>query len=330
MIAQIDINYIKKKPTKLVSRLLSYSLFEGRSVTTKGQWINSYIFFQYRLINALPQIKKVRKPIFIIGTGRSGTTLLGVLLSLHNHVGFLNEPKLLWHSIYPNEDLIGSYSKGPARYRLTSEDATPDVIISTHKIYGAYLTAVCSNRVVDKYPELIFRIPFVKQIFPDAKFIFLVRNGWDTCCSIKKWSDRKKVHKTDEVHDWWGINNRKWHLLLEQVVTQDEAFSDILTAVKAYTQHTDMALIEWIVTMREGLKQMDKYGDCMKMIKYEDLLRYPEKILTDILDFCQLSSDSVFMDYAKATIRPPMPYEKFTLGKEIKPLFDETMQKLGY
>ncbi len=101
MPAQLDSLYIRTRPTKAVSRLISYALFEGRPLTTRGRWINPLVFALSGTLKTLPQIKKVKKPIFIIGMGRSGTTILGVVMSMHRDVGFLNEPKALWHSIYP-------------------------------------------------------------------------------------------------------------------------------------------------------------------------------------------------------------------------------------
>ena len=43
MIPQIDRRYVKERPTKLFSRLVSYALFEGRPLTTKGRWINPLV-----------------------------------------------------------------------------------------------------------------------------------------------------------------------------------------------------------------------------------------------------------------------------------------------
>ncbi len=190
MIAQIDDRYLNTRFWNLWSRMESYVFFEGRPLTTRGRWINPLVFAQFHIWKRLPQVKKVKKPIFILGTGRSGTTVLGIVLSMHREVGFLNEPKALWHAIHPREDLIGNYTLDAACYRLGTADATDLRRKWIHRIYGVYLSATFSTRVVDKYPELIFRVPFIKALFPDAKFIFLMRNGWDTCRSIVGWSMR--------------------------------------------------------------------------------------------------------------------------------------------
>ena len=258
MVAQIDSLYLKTHPSKVISRLISYVLFEGRPVTTKGQWINPLVLSLFSLEKRLPQLKKVSKPVFIIGTGRSGTTILGVVMSMHKDVGFLNEPKALWHKIYDREDLVGSYSRGVANYRLTESDVTQEVLKSAHRLFGAYLTAVASSRVVDKYPEQVFRIPFIRQIFPDAKFIFLVRNGWDTCHSIEKWSQRLGTQVRDETHDWWGVDDRKWHLLVDRLVSQDADLSPHISTIKGFKAHSDRSAVEWILTMKEGLHWLEK------------------------------------------------------------------------
>ncbi|MEO0704359.1 MAG: sulfotransferase [Cyanobacteria bacterium J06649_5] len=280
MVAQLDSLYIRTSPYKAAVRLLSYVFFEGRPLTTKGQWINPLVLTLFKIQKKLPQLKRVKKPIFIIGTGRSGTTILGKLLSMHRDVGFLNEPKALWHAIYPAEDLVGSYCRGTAHYRLGDDEASEGVKTVAHKLFGAYLAISTSRRVVDKYPELVFRIPFVQSLFPDAKFIFLVRNGWDTCQSIEGWSERLGVEVNAEQHDWWGADNRKWNLLWEQVISNDDALQGAIPEKGKLENPLDMAALEWIVSMREGLALMRQFPENIQMIRYEDLVASPETSLS--------------------------------------------------
>jgi predicted ATPase len=238
VIAGLDPLYIKTRPTKVVPRLISYALFEGRPPATRGKWINPLVFANFALDMRLPQLRKVEKPIFIIGMGRSGSTILGMLMSMHRDVGYLNEPKALWHAVYPHEDIHANYSKGPARYSLDESAATEEVRRRAHRLLGAYLWAVASSRVVDKYPELVFRVPFVRAIFPDARFIFLVRNGRDTCRSINQYVEQKGIQKPDGgTQNWWGANTRKWELMLKQLVPKEEALADILRGRRVKPSH---------------------------------------------------------------------------------------------
>lgn len=330
MIAQLNRLYVKTRPAKVWSRLVGYAFFEGRPLTTRGRWINPVVFSLFALAKRLPALKKVEKPVFVLGTGRSGTTILGVVLSMHRHVGFLNEPKALWHKIHPEEDIIGNYATGPARYRLTADDANNEAVRTARRLFGAYLFASLSRRVVDKYPELVFRVPFVRAIFPDARFLFLVRNGLDTCLSIERWSQLHGVGVGNERQDWWGLNNRKWELLVDQLVQTDGYFSGAAEEIKRLDNHKDMAALEWIITMREGLKALREFPDHIHMVRYEDLLAKPVETLGALLDFCDLKPDEVMLGFARKTLAPGPPKEPFAVHPALEPLFMETMRALDY
>lgn len=330
MIAQLDGLYIKTRPWKLWSRLISYTLFEGRPLTTRGRWINPLVFLLFSFEKRLPKLIPVKKPIFIIGTGRSGTTILGKILSIHKDVGYLNEPKAMWHYIYPYEDVIGNYTTAHAFYRLDERVVNAEMVSTAHKLYAAYLLFTGSSRVVDKYPELIFRAPFVKTIFPDAKFLFLVRSGWDTIQSIEDWSGRHSVKKDDEIHDWWGLNRRKWNLLVEQIVTHHYDLLMHRDTIQNFISHTDMAAIEWIVTMREGIEVMKRYPYDTLMVKYEDICNNPQEYLKKIISFLELEEDSKVIQYGVNVLKPKKPKDPCLLNHIIDKPFLDTMKQMGY
>lgn len=331
MIAQIDLAYVKLSFWATIRRLLSYVCFEGRPLTTKGRWINPLIFLSFNFFSKLPQFKKVKNPLFILGTGRSGTTVLGIVFSMHKDIGFLNEPKALWHSIYKNEDLIGSYSCEKARYRLFESDANSLTIKRANRLFGLYSAVSFSERVLDKYPELIFRVPFVKSLFEDAQFLFLVRNGWDTCHSIDSWSKRLGTANSNEIHDWWGVNRRKWNLLLEQVVCKHDDLVIHIDAMRNWTRQVDMAAVEWIVTMREGMRLLKLYPNIVFRVTYEELCANPKLVLTDICKFANLAlNDHRFYYYAEHTLKPTTDRKYFELNNLIKNQFIQTMNELGY
>ena len=226
MVAQIDATFAKARPWKVWPRLLAYVLFEGRPLTTRGRWINPLVFAGYRLWSAWPLRDREVRSIFILGVGRSGTTVLGTILALHRDVGYLNEPKALWHAALGDDDLIGSYSDRPGRYRMTRSDAGARPVRRLHHYYRAFLWLSGSRRVVDKYPELLFRTDLIDAAFPGARKILLLRNGADTCQSIAAWSARLGSDRCD----WWGHNRRKWHLLVEQLGAVDVHLSSINVA----------------------------------------------------------------------------------------------------
>lgn len=330
MIGQIDAEYIKANPLRILPRFLSYLFFEGRPLTTRGRWVNPLIFSHFALEKHLPPLKKVGKPIFIIGTGRSGTTILGIVLSMHRKVGFLNEPKALWASVFPKDDLVGSYQTEPGYYRLDEAHATPEVVMAAHKLYGAYLRTTFSERIIDKYPEMVFRVPFLRKIFPDARFLFLVRNGWDTCQSIDLWSKRLGMKNGENTYDWWGVNNRKWHLLVDQVVAHNSQLSAHIEEIRAFSDHRQMAAVEWAVTMAEGIKLAEQYPQAVHTVKYEALTDATDVALNEILEFCDLCNDKRFLKYGMKVLSPTSSKKPFELLPAIKAVFLDTMARLGY
>lgn len=329
MLAQLDADYIRTRPRKALTRLVSYALFEGRPVTTRGQWINPLVFAHFAIEKRLPQLKPVRRPIFIVGTGRSGTTILGKILSLHPEVGFLNEPKALWHAVYPHEDVIGSYDRGAAAYRLGGADATPPVAAAAHRLFGAYLWATRTTRVLDKYPEHVFRIPFLRALFPDAQFLWIVRNGWDTIRSIDRWSDRLGTTEGDEKHNWWGVDDRKWHLFVDQVAATHDALRGRQRDLRALDRHVDRAALEWALTVEEG-RQHEATDTPVHRVRYETLTRAPAETLRRLQRAVHLPVDSAVLQYGQRVLTTSTPKPPVALDDRVRPVFEEAMSTLGY
>lgn len=329
MVAQIDKTMFSKRPGKIPGRVISWALIEGRPLTTKGQWINSLVFAGYRLAQKLPLRKGADAPIYIIGTGRSGTTVLGTLFAMHRETVFLNEPKAIWHFAHGAEDIIGSYTTDPSRIRLNLEDATPTRAGQIAKVYSNALRAGFAKRVVDKYPELVFRVPFVLRLFPDARFIAILRDGVDTCSSVTGWSRRKGEEVDGETHDWWGRDDRKWHMIVDELVPEHPDLAPLQDALHTATDHRDRAAVEWIVSMREARAMAAAHPE-IAMLKYEELCADPEPELARLCDHCGLSADPLFVSYAKEILSGAEAYKPLELMPELIAPFQDELRTMGY
>ncbi|MCG8053253.1 MAG: sulfotransferase [Candidatus Thiodiazotropha endolucinida] len=330
MIAQLDSEYNKNGFKKILRRLVSYGFFEGRPHTTKGQWFNPVVFSLLKLINFVPGTSTLHKPIFITGLGRSGTTILGVILSLHRDVGFLNEPKAIWRLVDPQHDINGDYVSTNGKFKLSSKDVTENATLTANRIFSRYLKLVNSSRLVDKYPELIFRVDYILKLFPDAKILFLTRNGCDAIHSIDLWSRRLGIQKNGVIEDWWGRDDVKWSYLRDQIINIDDTYAEIRSVATKDLDHVNRAALEWIITMREGLKQYSQYPNSVYQFKYEDLLIYKSDVISQILECCELSRDNTVTTYADSMLytNSQKPYP--LLNKEIDILFRKTMHSLKY
>ena len=330
MVAQVDAKYKSYGIRKVIRRILSYGLFEGRPHTTKGQWFNPVVFTFLRLITLFPGTPSLDKPIFITGLGRSGTTILGVIFSLHKDVGFLNEPKAIWRLIDPKHDINGDYVQTGGRFHLSKSDINKSTRKVAYKLFSRYLKITRSKRLVDKYPELIFRVDYLLELFPDAKIIFITRNGNDATHSIDLWSKRLGIKTKNSTEDWWGRNDIKWHYLREQIINIDPQYENIRNIAKDKLDDTNRAAIEWIITMREGIKQRSIHTNSVYQMKYEDLSTEKSSEMIKLLNWCRLSHDKNVLEYSDETLFSNPTKQHPKLLEPINTLFDKTMNELGY
>ncbi len=328
MPAQLDRAYLAARPGKALARLLAAGLFEGRPLTARARWLNPLVFAALATARTLPPLRAVRAPLFLVGTGRSGTTWLGKVLSLHPEVAFLNEPKALWHAAIPDEDLIGSYAAAPARLALDERDATPRAARVLARGYGAFLALTRARRVLDKYPELVFRAACVRALFPEARFLLLVRDGADTSRSVAAWSARRRA--TAAGDDWWGRAGRKYRILVEQGAVHEPDLCGAVAELAALDGHEDRAALEWILAMRAGMALLARHPAQVLAVRYEALVEAPRASLARVLEFAQLTPAAALLAYAERSVGPRVRAAPLTLAPALRAPFAATRRALGY
>lgn len=302
MIAQLNKHYLRLSLFKTWQRLVAYFLFEGRPLTTKGQWFNPMVRAWLKCAIAVSKPALKYPPVFIIGTGRSGTTLLGLLLSMHKNIAFLNEPKMLWHLANRADDVIGSYNHTGGTFLLNAYDSTPLVIAKIRKAYSAFLKMTSGKIVLDKYPEIVFRTGYVEKIFPECKFLFITRNFSDTVLSNEQWNKTNAKKNNSKREDWWGFNNKKWKLICAELLPESKLLKDYSGEIINLEDDILKSAVEWIVTMEKGLSLLKSQKNILH-IKYEDLIEETETTLVNVLNFLNLRTDERINNYAKAVLK---------------------------
>lgn len=138
-------------------------------------------------------------PIFIVGSPRSGTTFLRDLLNSHPHLAIPNEthfiPKLYLAYGEPQSltevKKIFQWIEKTSYFRrfqieLKSDDLNncqtfSDII---YLIFNAYAQKQGKKRWADKTPTYLNHMQLLLKIFPNAKFIHLIRDGRDVALSM--------------------------------------------------------------------------------------------------------------------------------------------------
>jgi hypothetical protein len=106
-------------------------------------------------------------PLFILGCGHSGTSLLLALLGTHSKICAIPRESSLAFDYVANAPVVSPR----ARWLIKNFDL---LAISENK-----------NRWVEKTPKHIYSIPLLRKLIPGCKFIIILRDGRDVACSIE-------------------------------------------------------------------------------------------------------------------------------------------------
>jgi hypothetical protein len=253
----------------------------------------------------------VTKPIFIVGTGRCGSTAFHRVMGVHPQVmwlsGFAQEfpthpewnrwavtatgssliRKLFGKRLKPGENYGFWYAHAygfaePGR-DLVAADVTPRVRRQLHSVFERMVTRR-RNRILIKLTGWS-RIGFLNEVFPDAKFIHIVRDGRAVSSSylhINEWQWR----------GWYGPHSWRYGPLSpeDQAAWEASGRSFIALAGIQWRLHTRA-----IETARAGVDQ-HRYLE----VRYEDYCADPWATCRRVLDFSELEHDPAFERHVRS------------------------------
>ena len=126
-------------------------------------------------------------PIFVIGSPRSGTTLLRLLLDAHPRISCGEET----HFLRALGSIVGSDWPLVTSYGLPRDWWLARI----RGLYGDFQAEVLARsgkaRWAEKDPTYTLHLTFIEELFPDALFIHLLRDGHDVVASFRdRWGYR--------------------------------------------------------------------------------------------------------------------------------------------
>jgi hypothetical protein len=157
---------------------------------------------------------RIVRPIFIVSTPRSGSTLLFETL--------VNAPDLYstGRESHARIERVADFhprNRGWTSNRLTTADASQESVEVLAELFYAGLADRDGNaasgrvRMLEKTPKNALRVPFFDAAWPDSLFVYLYRDVRQTLASmIEAWSSRQ-FRTYPNLPGWTG---QPWSLLL--------------------------------------------------------------------------------------------------------------------
>jgi len=220
----------------------------------------------------------VDRPIFIVGSPRSGTSVFSRYFGMHPDLANWSEGHCLFDP---------SYLSRTNEHRWTGEMMTPFMRRRLRSNVWWYTRFVATRqglpirRFTNKLPRNTLRIPYLLEAFPDAQFIHIIRDGRAVVRSMIRVVERQ--HKEDRVlgafarpegwqeyfeKDRYEAHSRQW-VGIEKTVQKD------LSEIPA--ENVYRTRYEWFI--RETRKIMKEICDQFELRSDEKAIgRWPEQL----------------------------------------------------
>jgi len=262
----------------------------------------------------------VERPVFIVGCGRSGTTILGDTFAAHPGVTYLNEYRQLWADAYPETDVWSERAASRSgRLELTADVCSPARRSRLAANFYCETVATGRPRLVEKLPINSFRLGFIDANFPDAIYVHLLRNGLEVARSIER---------MPEESYWYGHDDYKWKLLVDYAGGR-ERYRDLPAICDTVNKR---GLLEWRMSVEAASDYLDALPSHRRLsVTYEELLDAPVHTIQRIEEFVGLVPSEAVHDFAEANLRRRSPLIEVTsLSDDEERLAGDLMRKLGY
>ena len=137
----------------------------------------------------------VRAPVFVMCTLRSGSTLLRVLLNSHSKIHAPHELHLRYISV----SLDKKWSERSMRELGLDADGLRYLLWD--RLLERELSSTRKPIIVDKTPNNVFIPDKLRECWPDARFIYLLRHPAAIAQSRKDWFKGKDHYDEEQNHD---------------------------------------------------------------------------------------------------------------------------------
>jgi Sulfotransferase family len=242
------------------------------------------------------------RPVFIVSAPRAGSTLLYETLSESNALWTIDGES---HGLIEGVPTLHVANRGFESHRLTDADADPETIRTVRAGFVAELRDRCGRRYLDlpearrparvrfleKTPENALRVPFLRTIFPDARFVLLHRDARQNVSSLlEAWRHDGFV----SIPDLPGWPRRHWCFLLP------DGWRALASAPMS-----DVAALQWRAANQHALDDLATMPrEQWTSVDYVDLVTAFEPAVRRVCAFMEVEVDARL---SAILARPPAP-----------------------
>ncbi|MDN3653152.1 sulfotransferase [Thalassotalea ponticola] len=242
------------------------------------------------------------RPIIILSAPRSGSTLLFETLKRSQQLCTIGDES---HAVIEQIGKFSTAYRGYVSNHLAAADADPVHSDLLRQRFAERLQDRDGNpldigyeqsvRFLEKTPKNALRVDFLNKVFPDALFVYLVRDPRENIASIMDawFSQRFRTYPNLPGFDgkWSLLLPPNWQSMRGKTLAQIASFQWC-----SANQH-----------IINSLKQIARQR--WTLVNYRELVSNPQRVVQSILDFCQLADEPQLL----TSLKSGMPLSQYTL-----------------
>jgi len=251
------------------------------------------------------------RPIFIVSTPRSGSTLLFETLEHAPRLFTIGQES---HWIIEDTADFDPAKRGWGSNRLTAEDAKADAVQALAEAFYRDLRDREGRppegrvRMLEKTPKNALRVPFFAAAFPDSTFVYLYRDPRQSLASMMEAWASGAFRTYPQLPGWTGY---PWSLLL--IPGWHDLIGQPLPVVAAHQWATTTnILLDDLITLPT---------ERLRVVEHDAFLRTPNSIAAALARSLSLDWDRELgseLPLSKTTVSHPRPEKWRRLEREIE------------
>jgi len=253
---------------------------------------------------AMHREARLSAPIFLVGSPRSGTSLAVNLFAEHPLVANWSEAGRLW-------DPIG-YHDDEAEHHWPAERAAPAEIRRLHRWCEWYRQTQGKARFVNKHPRNSVRIGYLRRVFPDARFVHVIRDGRAVVSSIVVQTRSRARRQSRPMGGF--CRPPGWRALLRSDLVEQSA-------------------LQWQAIVRHVWEEKPALGPDYCEVRYEELCARPREVYRTLFEFAGLPAGEAQLARIPERLEARSDWRERLTGTEIATLektAGDLLAELGY